>query len=249
MRVLALAALVTLVVGLGIGLLRARWFFITDVQIAGAIFVDEAPLREVVWRELERPAMLLSQRAHRWFFDPDALQKILLGVAPLQSVEILNEGNRLTVRLTERPSRILFEAQDGFWLLDEEGRALQPLEEHELLEDPYVLLPRVSSIKKFPVQRSETEVIPPDVIKEILGLYERIEGHPFVVVKAQIDTETWHLLELALEDGYKIYLDPTEDLSEQIDRVITVLQSESKHPSAFEYIDVRFGDRVFIKEK
>ena len=225
MRVLALAALVTLVVGLGIGLLRARWFFITDVQIAGAIFVDEAPLREVVWRELERPAMLLSQRAHRWFFDPDALQKILLGVAPLQSVEILNEGNRLTVRLTERPSRILFEAQDGFWLLDEEGRALQMLEEHELLEDPYVILPRVSSITKFPIQRSETEVIPPDVIKEILGLYERIEGHPFVVVKAQIDTETWHLLELALEDGYKIYLDPTEDLSEQIDRVITVLQS------------------------
>src|SRR3990167_9392297 len=100
MRVLALAALVTLVVGLGVGLLRARWFFITDVQIAGAIFVDEAPLREVVWRELERPAMLLSQRAHRWFFDPDALQKILLGVAPLQ--------DRKSTRLNSSHSKISY---------------------------------------------------------------------------------------------------------------------------------------------
>lgn len=63
------------------------------------------------------------------------------------------------------------------------------------------------------------------------------------------DKDQPYFVQIVVPPGYKVIVDPATPLAEQLDRYTTVLRTDSRDPSVYEYIDVRFGNRVYVKDR
>lgn len=69
------------------------------------------------------------------------------------------------------------------------------------------------------------------------------------ITEAAVDPTDPTFVRLAFTEGFQVFVDPTQDAERQLERALTIVSSEGKPPEAYEYIDVRFGERVYIKDR
>lgn len=242
-------------------------FQITDIHIQGNDRIQDWEIKDSL-NELmhERYAYIIPKRSLILLSETE-IREHLLNNFVLNSVEIVKDPpHGLSLTVEERVSTIFMIMPNGSQaMLDLNGTVVKTYRPEEALEisrafgptlevqkNPAEGLPVLFSDRSIPLMIHD-ESINSSVVKaviEIPGLIEETFGSGLrsdeIHIK-DIDSET---LRVITTEGWSIYLDVGHSVAEQITDAKTVIQGKlGDDRRALEHVDVRFGEKIFIKTK
>lgn len=238
-------------------------FRLSEIEIVGTTTLDSAALQEAVQEELGRYVFGLP-RNHQWLFSEDRLSQQLLHDFPLQAVTVEPQQKRLTVTVVEDVLVIALRSGEAIAFLDRGGKVLRladPLEMVAVEARLGEITPTAEEQGTLPVLPTTLPIIRTDepvslelgaelyddvVMENLIAMDSglRVQGIQVKEYLTQDIDEPWFRVTSNLD--YEIYFDAEHDIDEQLVLLHTVM-GEFEHEPPLHYLDVRFGDRVFIR--
>lgn len=255
------------VVGLAIALISffftAPIFAITSVRVEGAETVNPGEIRKIAETHLDSRVFFIFKRANRFLFNNDQLKEKLEEKYFFSSLEIKREGQGLAIVLEEKISSFLWLTADASYSLDQAGRVIRAVssEEAKAIVDPPPLfgptrdgtpMSEPTEILVFHDLAARPVVVGEAVLFETETentrlFFETMRSAGLIITSFEFNRAVGAWFRAATDGGFDILFDPNSDVSKQADRVLTLLKDQIKDTTVLEYIDVRFGDRVYYK--
>jgi hypothetical protein len=241
--VLALLILVGLSYGVWYGSHHER-FSITDISVSGGATVSHTKVRDVVWETLTGDQYLLVSKKFAYLYPEKAIQKHVSQIPRVHDVSVTREGTRLSVSFEEyvpyalwcdavKVSSCVFLTKDGY------GFDTAP----HLTGGVFVrYITETASSTPDTKAFSETEM---ENRSAFIGSLR--EDFGFKIVAVVITEEGDELYHLAR--GGIIMTSTNERPLEKIHTVLSSEEFSHLRTEAFNYIDLRFGNRVFVNEE
>ena len=147
--------------------------------------------------------------------------------------------NTLEITVKEKNSHFIWQKDDSIYLLDAKGLLNRQI---SILDDKYLLLD-----DKRDQRPSGEQIFTDQEINIINQIY--LNWMDMVASKAKLNKITiyndWSI-ELNTQTGFYVKLDKDQDIHEQLNNLKAVLE-ENITGVDIDYIDVRFGDKVYFK--
>ena len=220
---------------------------ISEVQVSGGETVSDTALRVRIEEELSGSYFHLIPRRFAWLYPEQAIREVLLEYDRIDTVSIvLRGGTVLEVSFTEHLPAALWCAEDDlttclFINADSYAFATAP----RLAGGSFI---RYVTPGREPVVRHF--VAHPDVIAEVAWLTRQLEEQfEFLPVRVKVYSDDRVTFELAGES--MILTSLRTDVTQTLRYLDTLLQAEEfRHfePGNFQYIDIRFGNKLFVNE-
>lgn len=224
-----------------------QMFRISQVEVRGVQYLSREDLEQVVADSLTQRAWLFFDRTNRFLFSTEQLTRALTDAFALSSVTVgLREG-RVFIQLEERTSNLLWQAQGRLYVVDLQGVVAREVSREESAQDPILkTLPLFIDINDIGVQPGSLVMTSQEVENAFLFL-TRLADKGIAVRSTELDRLAGKWVKALTEEGYAIFYDLSGDIGLQADHLDVVLREQVSDPSSLEYIDLRFGDRVYIK--
>lgn len=230
--------------------------------VEGTEFINPDEIKKEAESYFSGKKFMIVPKNHVLFISEEKATHHLFDAFQLDRLQITKEGRAIKISVSEKICRVIWETNNERFLIDETGTVLSRVieevtEAEELTEIPEELLietptqptlTTIRSIRQEPVSVGQY-VLEPEIITNILDLLLELREGPLSIASLEIDSEEANFLQVNMEDGYSVFFDPTINMSPQLESLITVLKGESADTSTYNYIDVRFGERVYINDK
>lgn len=242
-------------------------FRISDIRISGNDRIQDWEIMDVMDELMaERYAFVIPKRSLILLPEKE-IRARLLDRFVLEDVVIMKDPpHTLELRVTERVSTIFMVMPDGSQaLLDLQGDVVKPYRPEEALEivrgygpsleeqvNPAEGLPILFNDRILPLALRD-ETVGPHVVEatiRIPGLIEQAFGPSVRSEEIHIDGIGTSTLRVLTTEGWSVYLDAERPLEAQIADGKTVIDAKlGDDRRALEYVDVRFGEKIFIKTR
>lgn len=243
-------ALTLLVVG---GTLYGAWyvtrlpvFTINTITATGGETISETEVEKRVTETLEGNYFFFVPKRFTLLYPEDEVAAVVASVPRTENVAVSRDGTALAITYDERTPYALWctENPDAPCVfLDENGYAFAPAPK----------LRGSSFIRLITEETSPETGMQPfsgDYIKNIYTFINSLESQFNFRVLSVVETKDKDLF-YALSNGGKLYTAPGSDPETVFENLATILSSSDfEHLSSepFAYIDLRFGNRVFVNE-
>jgi len=218
----------------------SQTFQIKEIRISGNEKVSSEDLKDTVDTKIEK-SFFLSIENNIFLANLKGIEKTILDKFPQVAEAKLkrNLPNTLVLEIRERaPLAVFCQDSKGCFKIDKEGVAFE-----ESGED--------NGLTIFSQKEEELilgkKVIREDYLKSILEIQKSLKGN------LKIEIEKFLLfddkLSVKTAQGFEIYFDLRGNVSEQIFNLDLILKEKipPENRGELQYIDLRFGDRVFYK--
>lgn len=233
------------VIGGGVWLLRFPALQISLIRFSGLRVLREAQVRQVVSDFLSGAYAAVIPRSAFLFVDTEAISDVLLNTFPrIQSIEIQKEfPDTLVLAVRERTFWGIFCGRGNLCAyIDEEGVAYE--------EAPYAVGSIIRKVKSdgesvVPGERA----VSPELMERLIVLDTRAESVlGSAIIEYRLPEQAPGEIHVTTADGFQIYFNREDDF-ENVFRVLkTALEEEiGDRRYEIEYIDARFGNKVFYK--
>lgn len=241
-------------------------FRIETIEIRGNESIPTWEVRDAVTDALKERRWLLMPQTSLLVASEDGIKDALNDRFVLASLEVSKEPPRtLVIELQERVSAILLHLPDGRQgLIDLQGVVTRLYRPEEALDVAKRLGPSLDeqggrAKPQVPVlfdERAEKlelreEALRPNVVQatiDLPALFEKRFGRAPYFEELRIDGKGSQTLRLVTSEGWAIYLDASQDLERQIANAEIVLKTKvGDQRRQLDYIDARFGEKVFFK--
>jgi len=197
-------------------------------------------VQEALNQPLTASKFLIFKNNNYFLLNPAPLSQLLLEKFNLDEAQVVKRfPDRLIVTVKEKISHFIWVKDDSLYLLDAQGALNRQI---GALDDKYLILQDFRSYRP-----SGEQIFTPAetaIINQIyLGWHDLLDDSP-KLVKIVINDD-WDL-QLYTDIGFYVKIDPQEDIGEQLNHLKTVLD-ENITGLDIDYIDVRFGDKVYFK--
>ncbi len=227
---------------------RAPFLYINEIKVSGNEIVDEKSIQELVSAVLEENYFYVIPKKNKLVYPKKLIeQKIRKEIGRVENIDLDIEGHTLEIKIGERGSYALWCKTDNeCYFIDKFGLIFSP-----------------SPVFSSGVYKVFTGVVTDDeplqkhfLDEEKLEELEKISGF-----MASRDWNTEKVVVTTLRDvlivsdkGPKIKIDIMKSTNETIKIIKTLLDSVefkkvAKNIDSVEYIDARFGSKVFFKPK
>ncbi|HEY4514090.1 MAG TPA: hypothetical protein VJH69_02090 [Candidatus Paceibacterota bacterium] len=249
LRALAAISFVVLAIGALSGASALTYlprYSITDISVTGAKTVSTELIRAYVHTKLYDGETHFASMQNIFLYPKDEIEKGIPEEIPrIRSAEIFREGmlaRVVTVKLTEREPFALWCAESECYLMDEGGFIFAKAT--STINLPLAFRGGVSSEKKVIGQKYLPEYLP-----QILELFSRLREAGFAPTGATAVDE--HDYSISLREGFIINAAFENEPAELIRNLQVALTAEPVRGKSdkLEYIDMRFGNRVYYKFK
>jgi hypothetical protein len=240
---------------LGVRTLSQPQFTLSTIDISGTACLDQSVVRKEIDNELAERTALFFTRSNKLLFSQKHLADRLTRNLPIDHAEILVEGNTLHVAIEEDIVMVLVHSSDNWLLSDLNGKVLRTLsaDEISLIDSPAI--PPALPFDKIP-KILLRESVPTDLkepiysAKMLVALGELDNGlHALGLTPHRYELEkrkdTWLSVDTN-EKPYAIYFDLEHPIDEQL-RTLSSVFSQRQEIDGMSYIDLRFGNRVYMK--
>jgi len=236
------------------GLLTSSIWFVTrinaltidTVTVHGGETIQHSEVESIVRTQIAGAYMKLVPKAFAFTYPHDKIFDEVNKVHRIKNVRIVRSGgNELLVEFDEYVPHALWcksSESSGCFFLDENGYSFAPAP--TLVGGSFL---RFVSIAKDPSEHVQAFL--EEEYKRVHELVQKFAAAKWFVSKAEIDGAGDAFLTIVDGGQFKVSLKQSAD--ETISNLLTVLGSESfTHikPGNFEYIDLRFGSKVFVNE-
>lgn len=230
--------------GAAIFLLGHPWFDVTRVHVRGVEYIDHATLEQTVSEYMNARALLLFARSNRFLFSgPELAQQIGESFA-LASIDVGLREETLFITLEERTSNLFWKTSGRLYVVDLDGVVVREVGEDE--RNARTDLPLFVDRNNVVVQTGST-VLASEEIDHAFVFLELLGGAGIFTTHVEIDRLAGKWVKVVTDTDYDILIDLSGDMDAQYRRLTAVLNDQVADPSSLEYIDLRFGDRVYFK--
>lgn len=264
----ALIALGVLAVLAGIPVLffQLEVFRIKHIEIEGLASVPNEDVSAVVQAHLDTTRYGVLPQNHRFFFNKKQLHHDLQNSFFFEELTI-EKGKQQTVHIwaKERVTSLVWLTGEDAYFLDLEGVITRELTEaeknpiRERLGVPQVELPEgevnASLLPTMPIIEDKADagialrqrIFNNETTNSIIAFDKGVRSQilePFLYVIEDAST-TW--MTLHTRNGFYLQFDPTLDVEDQLSMLQVVLLEYNDRLEELNYIDLRFGNHVFVK--
>lgn len=259
--------LIGVIVGWSWFLFFSNSFRINDIQVLGSDRIQEWEIRDALEELMSQKYAYIIPKRSLLLLPEKEMRAYLLSHFVLDDVEIMKDPpHGLHVTIHERVSTIFMLLPNGSQaMLDLDGIVVKTYRPEDALEisrafgptrevqkNPAEGLPILFIDKSAPLTIHD-ETISSAVVQAVIlipGLIEETFGSGLRSDEIHIKDFDSMTLRVITTEGWSIYLDAEHDVAEQIKDARTVIQGklgDNRH--TLEHVDVRFGEKIFIKTK
>ncbi len=240
--------------GAGVTFLREPKFQIQNISVQGLTFLNEAKVRKVIDADLQEPFALVFTRKEKFLFQPDELKKRLVQSLPIKDAAVTVTGNELSVAITEDIVTVLVHSADHWLLMDLDGKIIRELSPEEVGhlgdgkdDDAFVNVPKMTLDEVIDPALAEA-VVPASRLSALSKLDHNLRARQLTPVSYSLSTRktTWVTVKTK-EKAFVIYVDLDEDIDAQTSMLDAAQATYANDESSLNYIDLRFGNRVYVK--
>ncbi|MDX9892978.1 MAG: FtsQ-type POTRA domain-containing protein [Patescibacteria group bacterium] len=258
-----------ILVGLVLGLiLIAVYLFnrlpalqITNIEIAGNDYASTEEIKALVDDQMNHRRWLFFNQHNILFFSKSQLRQKLDSYYLLERIKIKKRYfSGLDIEITERPSGLVWSSDNKYYYLDLSGKVLREIQPDNVVivegqgttnlvrnqaeSVKYPLVTDLSNSEVFINQQAASEKL----IRFVLGFSDLItRSGDFVVSHYEIFKSNTREIEMVTKAGWRVKLNIEETPESQAELLLAVLQQRVKDRNNLEYIDLRFGDKIFWK--
>jgi cell division septal protein FtsQ len=255
-------AVTTLAITAGAGVVYGPYLSLETVEVTGTVTLNAEDISNKVQEQFELKRFLILPNSHQWFFDAGSAEVMLLKFFPLKSASIQKDGPTLRVDIVEDIFMVAMRSGDDVYLLDPTGkviRAAEPAEQTAVLVKVGATGPSESGMavihQDMPVLREKTAVAhnPDDqiftaaIIENVIQFSEGLRAIGINPVEFVSDDASLPWFTVTSDRPYLILFDATQDVDTQLAVLKTVLDERFTTDELPRYIDVRFGNRVYVR--
>ena len=225
---------------------RANQFTIRNIEVRGGQTISHAQVEEKVWEQLQGTYIRLIPRVFTYTYPHDDIVSSLYEIERIKDIKVSRSGrNKLEVNFGEYvPFALWCEEVEmtPCTFLDKEGYAFSKAPDLKGRR-----LHRFEFIGKSP--SVQEHFIESDSFYELNSLLALLADSGWFSVGAAVDAANDAYIYLAGGGELKVSLNQSP--AETMNNLVTVLDAdEFSHitPDNFKYIDLRFGNKVFVNE-
>ncbi|MFA6098433.1 MAG: FtsQ-type POTRA domain-containing protein [Patescibacteria group bacterium] len=238
-------------------LFYSPWLQIKIINISG-IDNKNAKIIEnkfIKW-QIQQSKFLIFKQSNILLFDKNWLKKNISSQYDPQSVTVKKKlPDTLTVTIEEKKPILILQSANNYFYLEGNGNISSKIDQKEqaiglpliIDESPSAVVPGQKIMDKNEI----TAIM--EIISNIIAINKfTVTSYSLPPASAtasapQTNSSVSRQFNVHTDAGYAIYFDLTKDVSTQINKLIRVLDEKAGVAPANEYIDLRIGDRVYLK--
>lgn len=225
-------------------------FAITSIKINGLGRLPESSISQRLWDQTAKKSVWPLKQKNLLLFNSKEAEADLMANFNFSKIKINKKlFNSLSVDIEERPYAFIWQEQGASYYSDSKGF---------IIRDSVV---NPEDLNKFPVIVNETPntLIENDYLKidanyltfifTIKSATEKNVGSGLAVSRYLISQEL-NTVKVLFSDGLLAYFSIKDDVTKQIDKLLIVKKEKIKdNLSKINYVDLRYGDKVYIGNK
>lgn len=229
------------------------WFFycspvwqINNIKVEGLTRISDADIKNKIFDQAGKRRYGLFKQNNIWIFNTDEVQKTILSSYNLASLEIIKRPARtLLVKVGERPYSFIFQQGNSFFYSSVDAYIIREAIVSEDDKARYLILENKNSSDL--ISENNKINISDEYLGFILELANNLSAIPELSVERFIIDQEFNTVKVKFRDGPLVYFNTKTNAKEQIDRLVLVKKEKIKDNfSKTNYIDLRYGDRIFI---
>lgn len=245
---------------------KLEFFRIRNIEISGLESIPEEEVRGVVSEHLSEKWLGVFPQNHRFFFSMPKLEEKLFDTFFFEELGIdLMKKNTVYIWTHERVTSLVWLTDQDAYFLDLDGTITRELLETEknpvrerlgieqvalaegeqntpLLSD----MPIIKDVSGSQIEIRQ-EIFNSEYVENIITFDKGIRQQILEPYMYEIENPETSWMTLHTKNGFYIMFDPELDVSEQLNMLQVVLTEYTDRIEELNYIDLRFGNHVFVK--
>lgn len=240
---------------------KGDYFQITAIDIKGTEYINNQEIENLVLEQMGKRRFWFFRQSSIIFFSKNQAKKELTAKYFFDQLKIKKiYPSKIQIEIKEKISALVWISGTEKYYLDLKGMATRKVSSADLLiksgeGETDIVRPEIVS-GKYPLIYDQSNspvtigqlVISPNLVDFIIGLNEELEKiADFDISHYSISQPEASEITLITKEGWEIYFKTTESVIKQVEILFSVLSQRVKDRSKLEYIDLRFGEKVFWK--
>lgn len=224
---------------------RLQSLTISEVKVSGGETISHQLVKDIAWAEMQGQYLGLIPKQSAWFYPAENIKTELKRIERITNISvILINSKELQITFDEYVPFALWcntvDSKDCLFV-DESGYAFAKAP--NLTGGSFLRLSKIGTETKL-----QTEMVSKDEFLKLIETKKLLEEKGWFVSQIEVDKEGDAYLGLSPHSELKISSRQTP--LETVDNLFTVLSTDefsTLKPGDFNYIDLRYGNKVFVK--
>ena len=235
--------------GVSVYLLGDSRFSIDTVEVRGLEYVNRSNLEKTMMQYLQEPIFFFFSHSNTFLFSEEELEKLIMKQFSLASISMSVNKKTLSLSLEERTSNLIWETVGKSYVVDLEGIIVREQEEETQQEDslfPLEDLPHFIDKNNVSINIG-SQVLKKEEITNSFLFFELLSKRGIIYTHVEIDRLAGKWMQVVTTNGFGILFDTGGNIETQYRNLEIILDDQAANLDRLEYIDLRFGDRVYFK--
>ncbi len=248
------------------------WFFIFSkfaqfktITVEGLTTIPNSFIEDVVRDQMNEKRFNIFKQNSKYFFNIKSLKTKLLKKYDFEYLEIDANRTNIDIIASEKISEIIWKSADKLVFVDMNGVFIRDLHDYEIAqiysrlsiptayiytgEEALPLQPTMPIIedlsqKKIDGLNKILTSVNPNIVNDFDKALRRLDITPTLY---QVDSPNSAWLRAKTSNTFDILFDGSREVEQQITVLETVLSENGNSLNEISYIDIRFGNHVYIK--
>jgi hypothetical protein len=237
---------------------------IKSISTAGLETISEQQLVNHINTFLSERQWIFFTKSNNFFYSSEKLKTYLENIYSFESLSIEIKKQDLYVSVKEKTSQLLWSSGNDVFLVDLSGIVIRRLfdeeirilagelpevnQDVEMPEKPHLLttLPLFKDVNDAEVKIGES-VLSEEEVTNIFRFHDHLSAQGVGYLETRIDRLAGKWMAIRTQRGFDILFDASGDIDAQASNLETLFRDTINPDQSLEYIDLRFGDRVYFK--
>lgn len=216
-------------------------FKIKDISITGLDIISEGEIRPLIEKNISGWRYTVIPADNMLFMDKDAITREINAKFRLKQLSVDRAWRSLKIKLQEDVSYVIIYNQK-FYFADGDG-IVQKEMDNELVRKYWDRFP-ILNVSQPQISIGD-HVISKNIIGYVLDLDKQLKDQG--IYPKGYESGGTDQVNMVSKEGWKAYFDINSDIKTSIDNLQLILKEKVPDKNKLEYIDLRFGNKVFMK--
>jgi cell division septal protein FtsQ len=222
------------------------FFSIRDLEIKGANRVSEEKVRSAIEAQKNEKFLFILPQKNIFLFGKGGAKEKLEELYAFKDIKIEKKlPKKLTIRLFEKDNDFIYLEEGKYYYCDQDGFIITEISPLNIKKNVYPIIENQSDQK---IKNSKTPIRPADV-SFVKNVHNELINNPYELnIEKYILNNELNTAKIKIEAGPEILLNTQEEYKSQIKRLMIIKNERLKEDFIKKsYIDLRYGDKVFIR--